>query len=219
MTDRDSLVEKVRNLKAKAESTVNQNEMEAFAAGAAKLMAKYAIEDSELEIIKTEHDRVVMTIKYMNPWRRNLLNACCTASYSRLLLGKGEYVTICGRPHQIEAALDMFRFIEKQVIQIGRQLFPDRKSRVRAEAGLGLAVADKIFESHAKVKEEYQREDAAQGTSRELVLVGEEDAVDAFLDEQFPNRRQVAVKRSRRTVQSMIGAAAADRVQIRKEMQ
>ncbi len=207
MTD---IIEKILKLKQKATcESATEAEAEMFAAKVVEMMRKHAIEEHQLTD-KPDHKHDKRAIKYLNPWRRDLIRACADACFCCLVYGmrsseKGQ-VNIVGRPLNVQACYEMYYFIEKQVILIARALYPkDSKSQKRAEGGLGAGVAGKIQETKG-----YDQE------SRLPVIQEKEaanDAADTFMD-IVPLR----LRSHRRTREHIVGEINSDRIKLRHDI-
>lgn len=199
---KESIIEKIIALKCKSEdSGCTEAEAEAFGVKVAQLMEKHAIEMHELSE-PPEHEHDIRKVKYMNPWRRHLLDACADACFCTYVRGRGEKTHIVGRPLNVRACYEMFYFIESQVVLIARQLYSGRKSQRRAEGGLGDGIALKIMKSKM-----YDQE------SRLPVVQEKEAAEKAAMDAL--NFVIAPVRNHTNTIEHVVGRMNSGRIDIR----
>lgn len=204
--DRQTIIDKIAALKRKSEDTgCSEAEASIFASKVTELMEKYAVSMSELDE-KPDHINKQFTIKYWGPWRRTLMKACCDACFTSLLEHRGEIITVVGRPLNIEATMEMYRFIEYQIPWIARSLYSDRKSQRRAETGLGIGVAAKIKAS--KLTDAESR----------LPVVQEKQAADDAMGEMF-KFKMTKPRPIRYGREEIVGRMHSGRVQIRNEVE
>lgn len=212
MTKRDEIIEKIRRLQqVTVENGASPEEAESFAAKAAEMMAKHAVAQEEITA-PPEHKMDVREVKYLNPWRRDLLEAIARVCFVQVVFMRGTTdVTIVGRPLNIEAFYEMFRFIEKQCVDIARQLYPgseNRKAQRRAEGGLAAGVTKKLYEHHKKNR------DALLPVVQELKA--SEQAMKDIIGED--NLSPMAEPERVITQEFVHGAQNADRVKLRKDV-
>ena len=214
MIEQETIVDKILKLKALSEGTSNQHEAELAAEKMSELMRKHCIEAHQLTD-KPDHEHSTSKIKYMNPWRRDLITACGEACFCHVVFGRGEDINIVGRPLNVRACYEMFYMIEKQIVRIARELYPRsrfhdpkdaRKAQVRAEGGLGQGVAVKIKESNQK------------NSDHLLPVVQENKAAESAAHNFMPNIRSVPAKGHRKSREHLTGEMNADRVQLRDEV-
>lgn len=202
--DRDKVIDKIQKLRAVATGGGTEEEMMSFAAKAAKLMADWDIAEEELIEAGVSSTPGVgcslVTIKYINPWRRAIVGELAQMCSCYALFVKGTTtVEVWGRPEKRNIFEELFQDLEKQVVLVARKLYPGDHTRARrAESGLGFAVANKIHQSWSYqnaeihglkalvVQELAQGEEAARGrggkitSGRPLVMrPGEEFAAGA----------------------------------------
>lgn len=206
---RRRIIDKIIGLKAMTtERGASEDEATAFAAKASKLMHDYAIEEGDLTSLG-EHERFEGTIKYINPWRRDLIQACANSVFCDVVYSRGEDLFIIGRPLSIEVAWDMYWFIEAQVIQIGRDMYPgDLKAQRRFSAGAGQGVAEKLVKAR-----QYDSDSL-------LPVVQEMDATKDAVKNMFGDSLQMMPARGhRQTREHLQGVLASDRIKLRKDIQ
>lgn len=210
---KQNIIEKILKLKAMAEGTSNQHEAEVFGAKMSKMMADNCIEDHHL-VDKPEHIHNKVNIKYINPWRRDLILACGDASFCSVVFGRAEEVNIVGRPLNVRACLEMFQLIEKQIARIARELYPHdsyenpreaRKAQVRAEGGLGTGVSQKIRNSNTK-------------NAESLLPVVQESEASHAAAKGFMNIRPMGMRNHRQSREHVEGMRQSGRVSIREEV-
>ena len=210
---KETVIDKILKLKALSEGTSNQHEAELAAVKMQELMTKHCIETHQLTD-KPEHELIKSKIKYMNPWRRDLITSCGDATFSTVIFGRGEVVHIVGRPLNVRACYEMFYMIEKQVVRIARELYPRskfsdprmaRKAQVRAEGGLGEGVSMKMKQSNHK-------------NADHLMPVVQEKEASVKAANKMMNISVVASKGHRKTREHITGEMNADRVALREEV-
>jgi len=212
MSERDKIIDKIRRLQeVTVENGASPEEAESFAAKAAEMMARHAVDQSEITA-PPEHKMDIREVKYLNPWRRDLLEAIARVCFVQVLYSRGTCdVTLVGRPLNIEAFYEMFRFIERQCVEIARDLFPgsdQRKAQRRAEGGLAAGVTKKLFQHHMK------NADAL------LPVVQELKAAKAAMDDIIGADNIAPLKEPERVItqEFVHGAQHADRIKLREDI-
>lgn len=122
----NSILTKIKALLAKAASTTNQNEAQAFAEKANELMEKYQV---DVDAIRASDDPVGKDHSYEGKsagWRQSL--SCATARYygCRSVITKDytgvSRVEIFGRESARITALAMFPYFQKTVLAMSREM-------------------------------------------------------------------------------------------------
>lgn len=131
METRINIINKIVNLLAKADSTQYEAEAETARKLAAKLMANYEVEKSELE---KDEKIIVYTFNSGNQKRKNIKK---TILFNIICEYCGVYCVSCGTDHimtgknvDMEAALYMFNLIWNQIKQISDNWYKVNKSKV-----------------------------------------------------------------------------------------
>lgn len=211
MSGREGIINKILHLR---EMTVSRGatkaEAEMFAVKAANLMVEYAIEENEITT-PADHIMTEEEIKYICPWRRTLLNAIGRVCFVSVCYVKGSCeIKLVGRPLNIEAFKEMFRFIEKQCIQVSRQLYPGthlRDKQRRAEGGLAYGVCEKLREHNARNAESF------------LPVVQEYEAAQEAMGELIPNIVARKNRNQANTLEMRNGYANANRIKLRLDVE
>jgi len=204
-----SIIDKITALitKSKCEGCT-EAEAQSFAAKAAELMEKHAVEEHELGGDRPDHIQKDYTVKDINPWRRLLIQGCAKAAFCELVTyGGSKDASIVGRPLNTQVCIATYEFIEKQVIRIARELFPgDTKSARRAEGGLAEGVLHKLYKTQT-----YNQE------SR-LPVIQEKEEVSKATHVIFPELRIVEYRQPKSTFEHFEGKRNADRIKVREDM-
>lgn len=227
MTD---ILNKIAKLAALAnDRSISEEEAKNYAEKMSRLMMEHRISEGDLAeaIAAQSNDGVALgygefTMKYQDQWRRHIYNACAVSCGTSILYYRKirpPKVEIYGHPDNIQATHEMFQFLEQQVVRISRELYPkDAKNSRQAQRGLGLGVAQRLYESHDAVMEELKN----NNKENLPILVDQEDAVRRWRDEQL-EKRGVSVRLNKHrptksTPASRRGYEASERVQLRTEL-
>jgi len=140
MSIQDKLIDKVRKLLAKAESTTNQNEAEAFMAKANTLLIQHNLTMSE---VQTEEESSMIedeglefgTNSEEGKWEGTLMATICNFNLCQSLLhtkmySKGGTMSIIGSPVNVESVLHMYTIARDTIRRLARKSYSD----LRAEA-------------------------------------------------------------------------------------
>lgn len=227
------VLERVRRLLAKAESTTFDAEAETFTAGAQSLMARHSIDAALLAASEHTTDGPVMRrIGVSNPYespKTSLLNGIATANRARAVWSKEfGFVTVIGHGEDLDAIETLFTSLLVQATSaMTRQgSRKDAYGRSRTAAfrrsfltAFAVRISERLQEAAdaevTKVAEEVSGQ-GSTGGGQQLVPILEQRraAVDDLVDEQFPGLRK-----QRPTVVSddegwFSGQAAADRASL-----
>lgn len=223
------VLERVRALLAKAESTTFEAEAETFTAGAQSLMARHSIDAALLAATeRTTAGPALRRIGVDNPYESpkvSLLSGIASANYSRAVWSKDlGHVTLIGHSEDLDAVETLFTSLLVQattaMAQHGKQTDAYGRSRTAAfRRSFLMAFALRIRERLHQVADAEVAavaEQRGESAGAELVPLLEErrDAVDDAVDEHFPHLRA-----SRPTTVSdgegwFSGQAAADRASL-----
>ncbi len=216
------MLDRIRALLAKAESTGFPEEAEAFTAKAQQLMARHSIDHALLDATAGGGDgpdtrRIIIANPYEGP-KAMLLQVVAKANGCRAVNFK-EYglSTIVGFEPDLDAVELLYTSLLVQAVRAmtAANARPDRYGRndVRSfrQAFLG-AYADRIGERLADAAEEAHAE-ATAGTDLVPVLAARTEAVTTAFDELFPNR-VTGTARIGNLAGWASGRAAADRADL-----
>ncbi|MEV0454834.1 DUF2786 domain-containing protein [Catellatospora methionotrophica] len=217
------MLDRIRALLAKAESTDFPEEAEAFTAKAQQLMARHSIDHALVDAASGMSDgpetrRIVIANPYEGPKAMLLqvvaeANRCRALNFSDLGLS-----TIVGFGPDLDSVEMLYTSLLVQAIHAMTAANPraDRYGRndVRSfrQAFLS-AYAHRIGERLTEVREEVDAEVAAAGTDLVPVLAARSEAVDTAFEDLFPHR----VSRTSRIANAAgwaSGRAAADRAEL-----
>lgn len=223
------VLERVRALLAKAESTTFEAEAETFTAGAQSLMARHSIDAAVLAAHAPSADGPVMRrIGVDNPYEApkvSLLTGIASANYAQAIWTKDlGYVTLIGHSEDLDAVETLFTSLLIQattaMAQHGSRTDARGRSRTAAFRRSFLAAfARRIGE---RLREAAEAEVAAAAGERvgssgaELVplLQKRRDAVDDTVDEHFPRLRTARATTVSDGEGWFSGQAAADRASL-----
>lgn len=211
--DKQSIIDKISALKRKSEDAgCTEAEALMFAQKVADLMEKHAVNMHELGE-KPDHINNEQLIRWMRPWRKILLRACadtcfCTAVVDRKkLTGDYQKVMIIGRPLNTQTCYEMFYFIESQIVQVAKDLYPGEVTKQRrAEDGLARGIVEKLYDSKMSTQE------------AKLPVVQEIKAANKAAYDFFPNLRSVPARKVVQTREHVMGHMNAGRVQLRENI-
>lgn len=216
------MLDRIRALLAKAESTGFPEEAEAFTAKAQQLMARHSIDHALVDAAAGASDgpatrRIVIANPYEGP-KAMLLQVVADANRCRALNFKDLGLsTVVGFEPDLDAVELLYTSLLVQAVQAMTAANPraDRHGRndVRSfrQAFLS-AYAHRIGERLTEVREEVDAELSA-GTELVPVLAARTEAVDSAFEELFPHR----VSRTSRVANAAgwaSGRAAADRAEL-----
>lgn len=216
MTDRDKILDKIRKLRDLAEGEGNLNNEEAMANAMrkmAELMHKHAVEEHELDDVgNLERGPSDFEQKYFDQWRRWLIGECaltCGAHPIFYRKSRPAFVRIYGRPAACEATWIMFKFIEKQIVRISREMYSSTKDSRACQKGLALGVTERL----------HQHREMDESNPAHLPVVQEHKMSEAAMREAETGVRKI---KSRKNMQwsaaAQNGLNNADRVQLREEV-
>lgn len=214
--DRETYVDKVRKLLAKAEGAATEAEAEAFFAKAADLIGKWEIEEAELADAKQAgpatwdiHNRIYDLSSYSPKQDASAMNSVARA------MGMRAYFTAYVRGCQAATLvvfgtdddLDRFEMMWASVsLQMTRFMKLEEKGnwnrnqqrafRLGFKVGFGERIGERIAQARSKA------------TSKALVLVGKADAIERAM----PDTRQTKVRANAAAAEA--GRAAADKADI-----
>lgn len=190
---------RVHALLAKAESTEYPAEAETLLAKAQELMARHAIDEA---MLRGGHDtsigseRVVVEPPYAGS-KASLLSVVARANGCRVVIsggGRGAQLCVLVGPATGRAnARSMFTALSMHATrQMLAAAVPPHDTPRRFRHAFLLAFAHRIGERLAAVKTTAEHDaEAAAGRSVSLVLVGQEQAVDAAVAAEFPDLRLI----------------------------
>ncbi len=215
-TDRTKLIEKLRKLKTKAEDAgCTEQEAMTFAGKLSDMMREHMVSMAEVEAAE-EAERLAREegMKYMDAWRRSILGSVALTCGCYVLFDtRNKSVELFGRPLNVEAMWEMYQFIEKQIVQISRDMYPGQQKYSRqAQKGLGIGVCGKLREHR----------DQDQANPANLPVVQEQEASQGFAEDEMGKRGMRITTMKRRSMRDSValqeGIRNAGRVQLRQEV-
>lgn len=220
----DRVLERVRRLLAKAESTTFEAEAETFTAAAQKLMARHSIDRALLAADR--HDPAGPSGRRLwldNPYAREkmlLLAAVADANRTQSVWSKDEgYVTVLGFTHDLDAVETLYTSLLVQATRAmhaeGRR-GSDRTRDFRAAflAAFATRIGERLTEATTLATDEAQRELATAGTDLVPVLTSRAHEVQAWTERLFGELRSVSVTLSGDAEGWARGRHAADAAQL-----
>jgi hypothetical protein len=194
------ILDKIRALKAKAESTTSEAEAMAFLAKVNEMLIKYDIDASKLEIEEqSEITMIRWTVKYDDPWRREIYVALCRlyhctpvrhAHWDENYIYRIIDYTVTGREHNCFLVEEMFEYLINTVIRLSRNYSKLRREQLAFQRGCGSSISSKILgmvdDNQAHIK----------GTGLPIVLQKDKAAIDEFIKKEFRNIRNTTIKRN-----------------------
>lgn len=211
----DAMIEKVRALLAKAESSDFPEEARALAEKAQELMTIYSIEESMLQTPEERNDHITSDMLVIDaPYAQAKVTLCNVIakanSCSAIQLGdaKRRYMDVHGADSDIQNVRTLFYSLLVQAVNEQLKAVPPRGTSTRAFRNAfiyGYAAAIKERLSAGVRAASIQHDQETQGTSSALVLADKNKLARRSLQDKYPNMR---TKRS--TYQSASGAAAGN---------
>lgn len=226
------VLERVRRLLAKAESTTFEAEAETFTAGAQSLMARHSIDAAVLAASEqTTGGPAMRRIGVSNPYESpkvNLLNGIAAANRARAVWSKHlGFVTVIGHTEDLDAVETLFTSLLVQATSTMTRHGSRRDSSGRSRTAafrrsfltaFAVRIGERLHEAAdaevTRAAGEVEGHGGSGGQALVPLLEQRRDAVDSLVDEQFPHLRQ-----QRPTVVSdgegwVSGRTAADRASL-----
>lgn len=224
------ILERVRRLLAKAESTTFEAEAETFTAGAQALMARHSIDAALLAATeRTTQGPTMRRISVDNPYESpkvSLLAGIAAANCSRVVWSKElGHVTVIGHAEDLAAVETLFTSLLVQataaMAQQGKRVDARGRSRTATFRRSFLAAfARRIGERLREVTEAEvatvagERSNGSKGGELVPLLEERRDAVDDAVDEHFPHLRAQRSSAATDGEGWHSGTAAADRASL-----
>lgn len=225
------ILERVRRLLAKAESTTFEAEAETFTAGAQALMARHSIDAALLSASEQSTDgpamrRIGVSAPYESP-KVSLLNGIAAANRSRAIWSQQlGFVTVIGHREDLDAIETLFTslLVQATTTMTRQGTRTDELGRSRTAAfrrsfleAFAVRISERLHEAaHDEVVKVTEEQRGGSGGGQALVPLLEQrrEAVDQVVDEHFPDLR----KKRPTTVSDgegwFSGQAAADRASL-----
>lgn len=203
----DQMLERVRNLIAKAEATNHPAEAEAFMAKAQELMAKHSIVEAMIAESRSDKGKPTCKVFYCEkPYasqKWTLLNRVARANYARTV-GSGDArskvrVEVYGFEGDLEAIETLYTSLLVQCVSQMRQAeipwgVHGKTFNVSFMTGFADAIGSRLAKAKRDAEAEVQKELAgATGPGMALVLVGKKEAVDEAVAVAHPKLRTRSV--------------------------
>jgi hypothetical protein len=215
---RDQAEDKVRKLLSQAEGTNFGPEAETAIAMAHEIMARYNIEEIVLHESQGKRENVdvrqvrVKATKFKDQ-RHALLNKLARLYRCRAII-TGDFMTVLGYPHDIDATETMFASLAVQMFEAMLNEPQATQSQPWAE-NFCWGFVRRIVERLEAVNEKIEKEVAPEGSSTALVLIDRNQQVDSKVTEMFPDLTAARVKKIVYDPHAQNrGRAAADRANI-----
>lgn len=213
----EKILELYRKLMAKANGTENEAEALAFMSKAQELLTKHNLTEADARQDEapsfTTHQHMTVDT---NKWRLAMFSAVAKLYFCRLVRAhvnwKGKYRPVpefVGRPHNVEIAISMALYLEKTVIRLAKEAYPDRKSRLQFENGCGMRIATRVF----RMAEEMEV-DKGDGSGLPALYKNEAVLVEDYLSQIYPNLGFSKAKKSQVTSATLAGRSAGEKVHL-----
>jgi hypothetical protein len=200
----ESLLNKVRALLAKAESTTFPEEADAFRAKAYELMTKYQIEEALVAHARQEaaiiSDRQVTIPAPFAREKAHLMSSVAKGLGLRPIIlggrGHGYVIHLFGTDADIERAEFLFTTLLLEVTRVISKTVPGSHGTARAWRAsfvLGFAekVRERLLEARRRSETEAQAAQAPGGTSVALVLADRTALINAAVHQVYPRLNTV----------------------------
>lgn len=219
--EQESILDKVQKLMAKAKGTENENEAAIFAAKAAELLAKHNLDEALLrDHQQGKEEGPIGEHPYEgrvpDRWRELILQGCAKLYFCKLLRhqvgGKKRY-TLYGREHNAVVAKLMAEYLIATVKRMARQYSADKATQGDFRRGAGLRLYERLV---ALYNEQNKPAPAsATGTTLPALYRGEENAIDQYIADRFPNLRSARKgKPMKHGAAAWAGRSAADSISL-----
>jgi hypothetical protein len=185
----EDIVTKIKKLLAKAAEGAGSSEAEAetCARKARELMDLHGVSEESLRERAEGPGLGFVSMKYMDPWRRLMLNMTAKYYGCELVFTNGGS-KIVGRESSRVVAESMYEYLERTVLRLASayrsSVKGTRGDQLNFERACGSRVATRLRELR-EANEAAARAEGATGT--DLVLVTERTEAAAFRAEQFPD--------------------------------
>lgn len=213
----EKILELYRKLMAKANGTENEAEALAFMEKAQELLAKHNLSEADAHVEEEPEfvNRQHMTVD-TNKWRLAMFNAVAKLYFCKMIRNhvdwKGKYRPVpefIGRPHNVEIALSMALYLEKTVLRLAKEAYPDRRSRLQFENGCGMRIATRIW---AMVTEMHVEK--GDGSGLPALYKNEAVLVDQWIKDFYGKLGSTATRRTQVTNATLAGRQAAEGVHL-----
>ena len=134
------MIEKIKALLAKAQSTDSQPEREAFMAKANELLIKYNIDMASVRDVKDKSDIQSVIIRYTEKWELALLSTIARNNLCQLVImaGTGE-VDCMGKATNLDVTVFMFEFYRNSILELSLKAFFAMVQKVKELTGVNMS--------------------------------------------------------------------------------
>jgi hypothetical protein len=224
-TQQDSLIKKIRALRAKAnDKSVTEAEAALFAAKVQELLAAHGLSITDLGSDQVEEEKIGgQSHKWDgSPARQVMFRSVCLF-YMCTAVGpgrKGDPWTIVGRPTNVMVALDMFDYLLKTVIRMSNEyarLNPGA-NKIDWRRGCMTRLAERLREMHAAEKAKPQERRVGGGAANLPALVVDEGrAVKSWMSANMHTQpgRATSIKHG---ADAARGRSAADGISLHRQV-
>lgn len=214
-----SIADKIRKIIAKAESTTNDDEADAFMAKAQSMMIEHGLSLLDIGRLDAEdpvgHDKDFAYHSQSSSWRTPVVSSLASLYGCQIVRshrGNQTYFTLFGRESARVTTTLMWPYVDRQVLRLARAAhaageFP---SASVAASRIGYALALRIDKL---VREERQRE-VKTATGRGLNALVPVDLIDAEMKSVFP---RLVFSRPRTVKVSAAATKAAASISLHKQ--
>lgn len=188
----EALLDRIAKLQAKAKGTNNQAEAELFAAKVAELLAKHNLDEAMLRARDATREqgpigRHPFGMRVPDAWRERIVIGVARVYFCKLVFktpsGKVDpwSWTFVGREHNALVAKAMAEYLVATVKRMAREYSPRKAEQANFRKGAG----DRLYNRLLKLAEEQraQTQATSSGNAQALVIVTEDQALDAYLGE------------------------------------
>lgn len=213
--DQEDILDKVAKLMAKAKGTSNEHEAAIFAAKAAEMLAKHNLDEAMLRDRDASREEGPIGAwdyegRVPDQWRALIVQGCAKLYFCKVLIhtnvfNKKKTYRLYGREHNAVVANMMAEYLIATVKRMAREHTDLRINQQDFRRGAGIRLYERLVELY-----ELQNKPApvsANPHNLPALYAGEENAVQAYIDEKFGN---VKAKKSRAMQIGASGRAGMD---------
>jgi hypothetical protein len=207
-------------LLAKARGTDNENEAAIFMAKAQELLARHNLDEAQLRGRDAKSNEPVGEHRYRDSvakWRSVIAQGCAKLYFCSCLTWGKEFRFV-GKAHNAEVAISMTDWLCAVVKRMAREYSSDRKTQGEFYYGAAMRLYQRLVALYQEQNPvaPTAKSNTSDGRAMVLLYTNEEAEVKGYLSQY--NLRTRKSKGSRYTGASAAGAAAANGIQLNKQV-
>lgn len=199
MSKEESLLNKIRKLIEKANSTDSEAEAEAFMLHAQKLIREHNIEAHKIESFESKKLGVGETqIKITDRWEDILINSITKYNFCKAINMRGGNISVIGNPANVEICIYLFSFFKNAALNLSLKAYDGFiKERIAAfgfdadfdfgKQAQNQYIANYLLGASSGITKKLQDEwlEAAKQSEISAVMVVNDTAISTFISEHF----------------------------------